>query len=170
MADESIFQHDGKPKQPDTATDAIIQHGLKERDNIPMTSYELGLRRVLSQAIWVMITKNQIYGDSWKKRGGVGAFMMLARKWDRIEIQVAKSAYDVFKACEGEIGKVDGLLDDICDLRNYLTLVEQEVRNLYGDVQGRRSNAEQRPSADNSSVRVDDPEHHEDVHPGGKTR
>ena len=28
------------------------------------------------------------YGDSWKKRGGVGAFMMLARKWDRLEKQV----------------------------------------------------------------------------------
>ena len=27
------------------------------------------------------------YGDSWKKRGGIGAFMMLARKWDRIENQ-----------------------------------------------------------------------------------
>ena len=27
------------------------------------------------------------YGDSWKKRGGVGAFMMLARKWDRIAQQ-----------------------------------------------------------------------------------
>src|ERR1039458_3589413 len=24
------------------------------------------------------------YGDSWKARGGVGAFMMAARKWDRI--------------------------------------------------------------------------------------
>lgn len=24
------------------------------------------------------------YGDSWKSRGGIGAFMMLARKWDRI--------------------------------------------------------------------------------------
>ena len=26
----------------------------------------------------------QSYGDSWKQRGGVGAFMMLARKWDRL--------------------------------------------------------------------------------------
>ena len=27
------------------------------------------------------------YGDSWRRRGGVGAFMMLARKFDRIEHQ-----------------------------------------------------------------------------------
>jgi len=25
------------------------------------------------------------YGNSWKSRGGVGAFMMLARKWDRLQ-------------------------------------------------------------------------------------
>ena len=30
------------------------------------------------------------YGDSWRRRGGVGAFMMLARKWDRIENQTNK--------------------------------------------------------------------------------
>ena len=28
------------------------------------------------------------YGNSWKQRGGVGAFMMLARKWDRLEKHV----------------------------------------------------------------------------------
>ena len=29
--------------------------------------------------------KDDFYGSSWKKRGGIGAFMMLARKWDRLE-------------------------------------------------------------------------------------
>ena len=38
----------------------------------------------------------QSYGDSWKQRGGVGAFMMLARKWDRLEKQVTEYNYDVF--------------------------------------------------------------------------
>lgn len=31
----------------------------------------------------------QSYGNSWKSRGGVGAFMMLARKWDRLENQLS---------------------------------------------------------------------------------
>jgi hypothetical protein len=31
--------------------------------------------------------KEAEYDASWKKRGGVGAFMMLARKWDRLENQ-----------------------------------------------------------------------------------
>jgi len=69
----------------------------------------------------------QSYGDSWKKRGGVGAFMMLARKWDRLENQVTKVNYDVFQAIK-EDTRPEGILDDIQDLRRYLLLVEAEVR------------------------------------------
>ena len=69
----------------------------------------------------------QSYGDSWKKRGGVGAFMMLARKWDRLENQVTKVNYDVFQAVK-EDTRPEGILDDIQDLRRYLLLVEAEVR------------------------------------------
>ena len=68
----------------------------------------------------------QDYGDSWKKRGGIGAFMMLARKWDRIENQVNDSNYDIFLALE-EDGRQEGLIDDIRDLRRYLLLVEAEM-------------------------------------------
>ena len=67
------------------------------------------------------------YGDSWKKRGGVGAFMMLARKWDRIENQVKKFNYDVFETVYSDPSS-DGIIDDIQDLRRYLFLVELEVR------------------------------------------
>ena len=41
------------------------------------------------------------YGDSWKRRGGVGAFMMLARKWDRLEramqFPMEPVPYDIFE-------------------------------------------------------------------------
>jgi len=40
------------------------------------------------------------YGVSWRKRGGMGAFMMLARKWDRIENQVKPENYDIFSSYE----------------------------------------------------------------------
>jgi len=66
------------------------------------------------------------YGDSWKRRGGVGAFMMLARKWDRLELQVEKHHYDVFRAIDVD-GREEGVLDDIRDLRRYLMLVEAEM-------------------------------------------
>ena len=66
------------------------------------------------------------YGDSWRNRGGVGAFMMLARKWDRIENQVTKEGYDIFKTIHNDPSST-GILDDIRDLRRYLLLVEAHV-------------------------------------------
>ena len=66
------------------------------------------------------------YGDSWKRRGGVGAFMMLARKFDRIEHQSEKHGWDIFEAGEAFKGEA-GLLDDIRDLRRYLLLVEEYI-------------------------------------------
>jgi len=66
------------------------------------------------------------YGDSWKRRGGVGAFMMLARKFDRIEHQSEKHGWDIFEAGEAFKGEA-GLLDDIRDLRRYLLLVENDI-------------------------------------------
>jgi hypothetical protein len=68
----------------------------------------------------------QSYGDSWKQRGGVGAFMMLARKWDRLEKQVAEHHYDVFSAATKD-NRPEGIIDDIRDLRRYLMLVEAEL-------------------------------------------
>ncbi len=71
--------------------------------------------------------KGSTYGSSWRARGGVGAFMMLARKWDRIE-NIAKSAnYDVFAVAQKNTGEI---LDDIADLRAYLLLVESHVKSL----------------------------------------
>tara|TARA_R110002126_G_scaffold3153_7_gene17663 strand:- start:640 stop:1014 length:375 start_codon:yes stop_codon:yes gene_type:complete len=66
------------------------------------------------------------YGDSWRRRGGVGAFMMLARKFDRIEHQSEKHGWDIFEAGEAFKGEA-GLLDDIRDLRRYLLLVEEYI-------------------------------------------
>lgn len=80
--------------------------------------------------------KGESYGDSWKKRGGVGAFMMLARKWDRmsntwdkIESAVENEGWDVFKAC-GKYVEKDGILDDIGDLRRYLLLIEAYMEGI----------------------------------------
>ena len=89
--------------------------------------------------------KEKLYGGSWKKRGGVGAFMMLARKWDRIENQAKHAlhdadvrppnpeyrdidAYDIFGHIEAQGDRNDGLLEDVRDLRCYLLLVEAEMR------------------------------------------
>lgn len=73
-----------------------------------------------------LMVKDKDYGSSWKKRGGVDSFMMLARKWDRIEHQVKSKGYNILKACEEDTRK-EGILDDVRDLRRYLLLVEHEI-------------------------------------------
>ena len=66
------------------------------------------------------------YGDSWKRRGGVGAFMMLARKWDRLETQAHEAKWDILEAIV-EDTRDEGIVDDINDLIRYLMLVREEA-------------------------------------------
>ena len=84
--------------------------------------------QIISAEDWTSLDKaEEDYGDSWRKRGGIGAFMMLARKWDRIEKQTFDYTYDIFLALE-EDKRPEGLMDDIKDLRRYLLLVEAHMR------------------------------------------
>lgn len=87
------------------------------------------IRRISEEDARILEIKGASYGDSWCRRGGMGAFMMLARKWDRIENQCEKVDYNIFKACHQDYDKTDGMLDDIRDLRRYLLLVEERVLN-----------------------------------------
>jgi len=80
--------------------------------------------------VYRLIKAQESYGDSWRSRGGVGAFMMLARKWDRIENQATKEGYDIFKTINNDPSST-GILDDIRDLRRYLLLVESYVTDNW---------------------------------------
>ena len=80
------------------------------------------------------------YGDSWRKRGGVGAFMMLARKWDRIENQTNKQGWDMFAAIFADTSDA-GLLDDIRDLRRYLLLVESFTGQVLEEANKQQNDA-----------------------------
>ena len=86
----------------------------------------MDLRTILTELVTtdveMLVEKGKVYGDSWRKRGGIGAYMMLARKWDRIEKAVEERGWDVFTA----IKDVPDLIDDIIDLGNYLLLVRSE--------------------------------------------
>jgi len=84
------------------------------------------LNQVVDEDVAQIREKDKSYGGSWKKRGGCGAFMMLARKWDRLELQAETFSYDIFNAVEAD-GRKEGIIDDIRDLRRYLLLVEAEV-------------------------------------------
>ena len=86
----------------------------------------MSLQTIADSDVVALQEAEKSYGDSWRKRGGVGAFMMLARKWDRIENQVKAQQYDVFGAIEAD-RRADGIMDDIQDLRRYLMLVEEHM-------------------------------------------
>ena len=92
------------------------------------------LHEVSNDDVTGLMEAQKSYGDSWRKRGGVGAFMMLARKWDRIEERVrqeldGQDRYDIFKHIMAD-GRAEGLIDDVRDLRRYLLLVEAHLRTL----------------------------------------
>jgi hypothetical protein len=87
------------------------------------------VQELATQDAAVLIERDKSYGSSWKKRGGIGAFMMLARKWDRIENilrHLTPATWDVFAAIEMDPND-NGIIDDIRDLRRYLLLVEAEM-------------------------------------------
>ena len=82
---------------------------------------------IASNDVTALEMAEKSYGNSWKKRGGVGAYMMLARKWDRLENQCKKHGYDIFLTAETD-KREEGIIDDIQDLRRYLILVESELK------------------------------------------
>lgn len=89
-----------------------------------------------------LIDKGTHYGDSWKKRGGVGAFMMLARKWDRLDNLLASvgSGQEFVAALRRNPGDVQ---DDVHDLRRYLLLVEDEAERLGARLEAQALEREQ---------------------------
>mgnify|MGYP000622130740 CR=1 FL=1 len=108
-----------------------------------MTKYRDYIEDIAKKDAKEVIKKDIEYGASWQRRGGVGAFMMLARKWDRIESAlvphplnstIANSSgehtpvapWDIFGALEVD-QRDEGMIDDIRDLRRYLILVEAEM-------------------------------------------
>jgi hypothetical protein len=96
-----------------------------------------------------LIEAQRSYGDSWKKRGGVGAFMNVCRKWDRLDVMLSSDSeprpqYDIFRAIEQEVKNgtagEDKVLDAVRDLRRYLVLVEAEMMRHLGALPLQRDN------------------------------
>lgn len=104
-------------------------------------SYTDRLQEVADQDVTTLKEKDREYGGSWLKRGGIGAFMMAARKWDRLETAMEREVvvrmadrtertlhpYDILNRAVAD-GREEGILDDIGDLRRYLLLIEAEIR------------------------------------------
>ena len=82
------------------------------------------LLKIAEHIAYFVNTKDRHYASSWRKRGGAGAFMVIARKWDRIE-EACKSAappYDIFECFAKEV-RQEGITDDVIDLIGYLLIL-----------------------------------------------
>jgi hypothetical protein len=75
---------------------------------------------VAKNIIETLFKKEEHYAGSWQKRGGIGAFMMMCRKWDRIEKIASENHYDIFTVLEEN--KAD-TVDDVDDLIGYLLMI-----------------------------------------------
>jgi len=100
-----------------------------------MSSNDMGhmdyLQGIANADVQKLQEKESVYRGSWKKRGGTGAFFVLARKWDALEQILSGDdyRYDIFYGMMHD-GEGDGtLIDQIQDLRRYLLLVEAEMVN-----------------------------------------
>lgn len=92
-----------------------------------MNNYLNHLIIIANEDVHQLRIADESYGSSWKKRGGVGAYMMSCRKFDRIETALStKYNYDIFRAIV-EDKRPNGIIDDIRDLRRYLMLIEAEM-------------------------------------------
>ncbi len=76
-----------------------------------------------------LLKAHESYGNSWKKRGGTGAYHVMIRKFDRMENMVKKFGYNIVAAVKAD-QRPEGLTDDIRDARRYLMLIESWLREL----------------------------------------
>jgi hypothetical protein len=91
-----------------------------------MTRLEERLKKIAEADVAGLVDAEKSYGDSWKRRGGSGAFFVLARKWDRLENRVKNFHNDIFETIRLDTRR-EGAIDDVRDLRRYLMLVEDEM-------------------------------------------
>lgn len=94
-------------------------------------SYTDFIREIALDIAETLIKKDEEYGGSWLKRGGVGAYMMKVRKSDRLEEQVKRKGYDIFAALNSSSGS-ESLKDTLLDDAGYaiLILAEQRAREF----------------------------------------
>lgn len=145
-----IFEHIAADRRADGLIDDVRDLRrylmLIEAETIARTEQQVSdsgigfldyLERVARCDVDTIEEKEKAYGDSWKSRGGIAAFMILARKWDRIE-QFVRARLDPSKGLPGASRdnifehiaadhRSEGILDDIRDLRRFLLLVEAEM-------------------------------------------
>lgn len=91
------------------------------------------LEVVAADAVGLIREKTGTYGDSWKRRGGPGAWFTIVRPIDRLEGIAAKFGGDIFEAVRHHPSGDDGTaLACVRDIMNYCILIEAHARAALG--------------------------------------
>lgn len=90
-----------------------------------MSAYLDYIPQVMSKINTMVADGHAKYGDSCLSRGPVGLYMMLARKWDRLDKSGKEHNYDMDAAIVAN-PPPDGLIDDIDDLIVYLVIMRAD--------------------------------------------
>ena len=96
-------------------------------ENSPYVSLKKDTTAMLAQDCEEVRKRDESYGSSWKKRGGIGAFMMTARKFDRIMQNTPNNSLSELRNHVGDEGVSDTIANDLKDFRRYLLLIETEI-------------------------------------------
>lgn len=81
--------------------------------------YSKFIPAIANRDVELVLRKDKEYGASWLEYGGIGAFFVTVRKWDRIRNQLHRHGWDVFKAyADGTTS--EAFADTVMDLRGYL--------------------------------------------------
>jgi len=108
-------------------------------------SFEVSLEEVAVRDVEGLMQARIEYGESWKKRGGCGAYFTIVRPLDRLDILCARPAsngvpFDIFQHCLDSPNGDEGVLNALRDLRRYLLLVEVELVQRGHDLPLQRHN------------------------------
>lgn len=88
---------------------------------------------VAADAVGLIRQKTETYGDSWKRRGGPGAWFTTVRPIDRLEGILTKWGGDIFGAIALHPSGEDGsALACVRDIMNYCILIEAHARAVLG--------------------------------------
>ncbi len=91
------------------------------------------LQALAPRIVDLVCYKDREYGSSWRKRGGAGAFMVIARKWDRIENACEREDgdYNIFRVFAND-DRAESIAHDCIDLTGYLlVLLEHMIEMGY---------------------------------------
>lgn len=99
----------------------------------------LEIQKILPELLLLQNRKETFYGQSWRKRGDIGAFITIARKWDRIENIMEKAMVEGTKTLfDGSSDlSTETVLDTIADLALYSLMWTSYIAKRYPELWNR---------------------------------